>query len=117
MTRSDYVQDCREKVQDLLAGRKVLINYLRDEEGNPTGVLVGTPHGLGLSLCAPRDRKKWNKYIGIMSAYKRAKTVYVDATLVDRSHSRAQEVSNAEASMVGRASRYFGVAPETFYHF
>jgi hypothetical protein len=68
--------DFRKEVKDVLFAAKHLIHYIRDEKGNPYGVVVATRTGdmevsIGFSVCH-RGFDRYDKYKGLYVALSRA---------------------------------------------
>lgn len=74
-TRDDYINQCKSHYEIFDKHNKVLISYVRDKSGNRRGTIIGfeinkTPY-IGWSLCKT-THDKFNKYIGLSEALKRA---------------------------------------------
>lgn len=88
-----------------------LINYIRDKQNNPKGVVVAVRDDdeifYGFSLCNPVD--KWDKQLGIKKAIARARaSEYKLPDVLDR----RQLVFDAIQKIQNRALNYFKDIPE-----
>lgn len=87
-----------------------LINYLRDKDRNPYGVVVALKVGdgdirVGYSLRNPKDR--WDRALGIKIATARA--MAEDDYALPQSSKRKLAVLDAIENMYARVVRYFKV--------
>lgn len=86
-----------------------IIEYVRDEEKNPFGVVVAKDKNeIGFSLCNPID--SWNKHIGLSIAFGRADKKSLDdqiseITIYD--YCRRERLYNTIYSVKERAKKYF----------
>lgn len=89
--------------------KNVIIQYIRDEEKNPFGVVVAEGRNeIGFSLCNPVDH--WNRNIGLDIAFGRAEKKSVSEQLQDISihnSEKRQKVHNIIRTVQERAKKYF----------
>jgi hypothetical protein len=73
--RDEYVNFCKQENQKVLVPGKSLVQYVRNNKGQPRGVVIAFKDNsnqvqLGWSLCNKRD--KFDKQIGLHTAVERA---------------------------------------------
>lgn len=104
-----YVEVCKksnwEKLNSLLvSGRKCIVLYVRDSEGNRAGTLVAYPSTEGSFIrigwsALNTKRDKWNKHVGLAVALRRAEQ--------DHPEDLPALIYDAVGEFYGRCMRYF----------
>lgn len=74
MTKN-FADQAKTYVKDMIAKKKILVRYMRDEQGSPYGVVVGVKTDddlvVGHSRCNTK-KDNFNRHIGIYIAAQRA---------------------------------------------
>lgn len=104
-----FIASCKKFVQQQIADKNILINYLRDNDNNPYGVVVAVKTGdsfnVGASVCNTK-KDSFNRYVGVYIAAQRA--------LKANSVLNGDNIFRSLCKLSSRASKYWRRPVPTF---
>jgi hypothetical protein len=103
------IEDFKEEVANLVRNRRLLINYIRDKNNNPYGVVVSvlmhTENVVFAHAIWNTRKSPYNRYLCLHIAISRA--IKGKCQIYSKSDSYALELDMTYSEMVDRAERYF----------